>query len=234
MERLQTWLTLFSGFSILVFIGMALQLLRDIYRRIRYKQPIVWREYNPFANVHSLSDAVLPAVLVLGLLNLIGMEFFAKEEIGAFYEKSNYQAEYDAMLEINGDTTIFCIATVKREEGCPYRISKLSLPYGKKQFPNESDFKKDNDYISLSLGYEGWSCKLALDGLATESSYKALSSYEISPNGEFCASRESDTYHLSGCRYLKKIKAENLIYFENRCDAEVLGYSMCKTCRNRW
>lgn len=234
MEQLQTWLALFSVFFIFTFIGITLQLLRAVYQRIRYSQPILWREYNPFAGVHSLSSAVLPAILVLGLLNLIGMTFFAKEEIGAFYEKSSYQANYNALLKIEGGTTVFCIATIEREEGYPYHVVKLSLPYGKKQFPDESSFAKDDDYIFLSLGRNGWRCELALDDLASEKSYVVLDSYVVSNSGDFCASIESDTYHAVECRYVKKIKRERLVYFQSERDAECLGYEYCKTCREHY
>lgn len=230
MERLHTWLLLFSVFFIFTFIGTLLQLLLAVYRRIRYGQPILWSDFNPFANVQSLSDAVLPTVLVIGLLNLIGMEFFAKEEIGAFYEKPSYQADYDALLKIDKGAEIFCIATIEPCYG-EYKVVKISLPYGKTQFPEDTNFGKDDDKISLSLGCEGWGCDLILDGLASESSYTILSSYIVSNYGDFCASMESDTYHLANCRYIKNIKDKNLVCFQSKRDAEVLGYSFCKTCQ---
>lgn len=211
---------------------MAFQLIRAVYRQIRYGQPVPWHDFNPFAGVHSLSGAVLPTVLVIGLLNLIGMGFFSKAEIGSFYEKSSYRVDYDALLEINGDTTIFCIATVEHDEG--YRIVKLSLPYGKEQFPDDSEFKQDSSPISLRLGHEGWRCELTLDALATETSYEALNSYGTSSVGDFCASKKSDTYHLKGCSHIKSIKEENLIYFKYCSDAEVLGYTMCRDCQERY
>lgn len=209
---------------------MLFYLLRAVYRRVRYRQPILWSEFNPFAGVHSLSGAVLPAVLVIGLLNLIGMGFFSKEEIGAFYEKPSYQADYDALLKIDKGADIFCIATIEPCYG-EYRVVKISLPYGKTQFPEDANFDKDDDKISLSLGYEWWDCDLVLDGLASENSYTILDSYVVSNYGDFCASMESDTYHLAKCRYIKNIKDENLVYFQSKRDAEVLGYSFCKTCR---
>ena len=44
------------------------------------------------------------------------------------------------------------------------------------------------------------------------------------------ASSKSDVYHAAGCKYVKKIKAENLITFSSRKDAEKEGYKACKVC----
>lgn len=233
MDRLKSCLTIISAFTLLVFAMMLLDVLRAVYKRVRYKQPIPWREFNPFAGMHSLSGAVIPAILVIGLLNLIGAEFFAKEEIGAFYEKSSYQVDYDALLEVDGRTEMFCIATIKREEGYPYCVVKLALPYGKTQCP-EVYFEEDDSTISINLGNEGWSCKLTLGGLSTKSSYTILKSYVISNYGEFCASKRAGVYHTQECGNIKKIKSENLVYFQNQRDAEVLGYTFCKSCRQRY
>lgn len=233
MDRLKSCLTIISAFTLLLFAMMFLDFLRAVYKRARYKQPIPWREFNPFAGMHSLSGAVLPVILMIGLLNLIGAEFFAKEEIGAFYEKPSYQVDYDALLEVNGGAEMFCIATIKHEEGYPYRVVKLAMPYGKTQCP-EAYFDEDDSTLSITLGNEGWSCKLTLGNLSTKSSYSILKSYVVSNYGEFCASKRAGVYHTQGCGNIKKIKSENLVHFQKQRDAEVLGYTFCKSCRQKY
>ncbi len=44
------------------------------------------------------------------------------------------------------------------------------------------------------------------------------------------ASSKSDVYHAAGCRYVERIKPENLITFKSRKEAEAAGYRACKVC----
>ena len=44
------------------------------------------------------------------------------------------------------------------------------------------------------------------------------------------SSKESNIYHKSDCRYIKRIKEENIVIFEDPEDAESNGYIPCKHC----
>lgn len=44
------------------------------------------------------------------------------------------------------------------------------------------------------------------------------------------ASSKSHVYHAAGCKYIQRIKPENLITFSSRKDAEKAGYRACKVC----
>lgn len=44
------------------------------------------------------------------------------------------------------------------------------------------------------------------------------------------ASSKSHVYHAAGCKYVQRIKPENLITFSSRKDAEKAGYRACKVC----
>lgn len=44
------------------------------------------------------------------------------------------------------------------------------------------------------------------------------------------ASSKSHVYHAAGCKYIQRIKPENLITFSSREDAEKAGYRACKVC----
>lgn len=45
------------------------------------------------------------------------------------------------------------------------------------------------------------------------------------------ASRYSNRYHTPDCRYIRRIKEENIIIFEDPEDAERNGYIPCKKCK---
>lgn len=212
---------------------MLLDLLKSVYRRLRYNIPIQWYNYNLFYGVHSFKDAVLPTLLIVGLINAAWMEIFPKAEIGALYEKRDYHLDYTGTLEIDGRTTIFCIVTISRDSG-GYSVEKVYLPYGKVEAPQDWNTSKIEDGIDVLLGDGCWWCELHLDSPANETDYIALDSCVIAAAGDFCASKKSSTYHLKECSHIKSVKEENLIYFKYRSDAEVLGYTFCKDCSNRY
>lgn len=133
---------------------MLLDLLKSTYRRLRYHVPIQWCSYNPFYDVHSFKGAILPVLLIVGLINAAWMELFPKAEIGAFYEARDYQLDYTGTLEIDGKTTIFCIATISRDNG-DYSVEKVYLPYGKVEFPQDWNTSKIENGIDILLG-NGW------------------------------------------------------------------------------
>jgi hypothetical protein len=56
-------------------------------------------------------------------------------------------------------------------------------------------------------------------------------SEKINTGDKLCyASSKSDVYHAEGCRYVSRIKSENLIVFSNREEAENAGYKSCSVC----
>ncbi|MCK4324401.1 MAG: DUF4440 domain-containing protein, partial [Armatimonadetes bacterium] len=56
---------------------------------------------------------------------------------------------------------------------------------------------------------------------------------QLAPGG-FAASRKSDVYHYPTCRYVRQIKATNLIYFDSAAEARASGYRPCKVCKPPW
>lgn len=48
---------------------------------------------------------------------------------------------------------------------------------------------------------------------------------------EYWASAKSDKYHYPTCQWAQKIKAENLIVFKSKADAQQNGYVACKVCK---
>lgn len=48
--------------------------------------------------------------------------------------------------------------------------------------------------------------------------------------GQFVASKNSNKYHLPTCRFAKKIKPENQVWFSSAAEAEARGYQPCGTC----
>jgi len=49
--------------------------------------------------------------------------------------------------------------------------------------------------------------------------------------GRYVASIHSHVYHKVTCRYVKKIKRKNRIYFKTKKSARKHGYRPCKVCR---
>ncbi len=48
---------------------------------------------------------------------------------------------------------------------------------------------------------------------------------------EYRGSKKSDKYHYANCRYVKKIKKENIIEFCTVREARDAGYERCKVCK---
>jgi micrococcal nuclease len=53
------------------------------------------------------------------------------------------------------------------------------------------------------------------------------------PDGDYqyVGSVNSDKYHYPSCRWAKKIKPENEIWFKDKEDARAHGYVPCKVCK---
>jgi len=57
------------------------------------------------------------------------------------------------------------------------------------------------------------------------------SSFAEKDDAKYYGSMKSDKYHRSSCRYVEKIKAENLIEFDSVKEAREAGYVACKVCK---
>jgi len=53
---------------------------------------------------------------------------------------------------------------------------------------------------------------------------------EVPQEGQFVGSKNSNKYHLPSCRFAKKIKPENQVWFSSKEEAESKGYKPCGTC----
>ena len=58
-----------------------------------------------------------------------------------------------------------------------------------------------------------------------------LSSLSLSASSYFVGSKKSDVYHYPSCRWAKRIKAENRVYFDTPEEAIAAGYRPCKVCK---
>lgn len=223
-------------FEISIFLYLY-AFLHVIWNRVSWrKEPIQWAEFNPIRMLRNptISKCILSAILVIGLINIVLSHLFESNEIGAFYEKSEYTEKYEATLYI-GKKPVFCIATVdkwKDEGKSNYLITEVSLPYGHSEYVyGEYDIKERR--AKLYFGECGWDCYITLKEPATSTSYTILENEVVSNYGLFCASKDSDTYHFQGCMFLNNIKPQNLVYFENEKEAEVIGYKICSICADR-
>lgn len=166
----------------------------------------------------------------VGILNLIASHIFAVDQIGAFYEKAEYTRNYEITLEVK-DQPIFAIATIQRKDEI-YEIKRIDLPYRRTAEIGSGQDYDPKDDLGISVGNEGTYCTIQLGKPADENSHKKLLEYELPETGEFCASKNSDVFHFQRCRYVQNIDKTNMIYFQNECEADVFGYTMCSVCRD--
>ena len=50
---------------------------------------------------------------------------------------------------------------------------------------------------------------------------------------QFVANRNSDVYHVAGCKWTKKIKPDHIVTFESAQGAEQQNYLPCRNCNPR-
>lgn len=166
-------------------------------------------------------------VFVIGTINVPIWYFCSNNRIGAPYEREVYTQDYEAALD-TGDQRIFCIATITKNEN-DYFIDKVKLPYGKSIVTCEEYNPKLNQ-VSLYLSDNDCECTLSLKSMADKDSYSQLQHTVLTTYGEFCASKKSDIYHYNTCRYVSKIAEDQLVYFDSKKDAEILGFNLCSVC----
>ena len=57
-----------------------------------------------------------------------------------------------------------------------------------------------------------------------------MSLAEVTGQGQFVGSKNSDVYHYPSCRYVQNIHPENMIWFKDAADASSQGYRPCLVC----
>ena len=86
--------------------------------------------------------------------------------------------------------------------------------------------KPANNKIDLTTYRNG----IYIPVLYNETKEVITSNIEISQENRV-ASKESNIYHKSNCQYIKNIKEQNIIIFEDKEDAEENDYISCKICK---
>lgn len=183
-----------------------------------------------YINIHSRGDVGCFLVGLAGIVYLISFALFAKPEIGAFLEKLSYEADYEATLS-SEYTTFYCIATVQKDD--EYFITKLLMPYGHEVEVDDWDgYSPKRNASKLYIGTDDYyECQISLKGPASYNAYSRVEQYAVANYGDFCASKKSDTYHLIDCAHAKRIEKENLVYFTESQEAEILGFYACQDCK---
>lgn len=180
-------------------------------------------------SIGKMVAVIIPVFLIAGAANIVLFKSCATNQIGAFYEKPEYIQDYDATLDMNGHS-IFCIATIEHMSG-NYWITKIELPYNHVAYTGEEYYPWD-DTPSICIGEEGWYCDITLGNPSNGDSYEKLLVEDLPDSGEFCASKKSGIFHYPQCECASNIENFNLIYFQNECEADVFGYTMCPICRD--
>jgi len=63
-----------------------------------------------------------------------------------------------------------------------------------------------------------------------EPTKRAADGTETHQSAAFVANRNSDVYHVAGCKWTKKIKNKHMITFENGAAAARLNFLPCRNC----
>jgi hypothetical protein len=156
----------------------------------------------------------------------------------------NIKEEYQALMVDSNNASIFTRTLVKDftygnmedTKVCKDEIGKYTKSFDQHAsairhllvVSNYEDFvlklEKSNNYPQDS----------ASETLSTPSStsvYYPSQTSSSTNTDELCyASSKSDVYHSADCRYVSRIKSQNLIVFQNRQEAEAAGYRPCKVC----
>ena len=232
-------------FSVPALALLLVYLFRDSKEFLQRKEA----SYRKIILICSLALIFLTGLSVVGLADGILTHFLQNETVGAFYERWNYDTDYEALLSFEG-RSMFCIVHVRRETERynsyyfpDYEIlDPLLLPYGiKRDTDNDAEFDPEykGDVSSFSISFHNlfddvYGCEITLIRPATSISYEKLKKAVVSLSGEFCGSKKSDKYHYVQCPYAKEIQEDNRIYFQDEEEACVFGYDMCDYCRNHY
>ena len=65
---------------------------------------------------------------------------------------------------------------------------------------------------------------------STSTDTSSASSSQTTASGNYIANANSGKFHDASCKYVKKIKDYNRVYFNNRNDAVSQGYTPCRVC----
>lgn len=252
-DHLKTVLAFCAGFAGLCCFFYILNTIGALWKKLCRKEPI-GDKLNPikglikiYKNGNKIGAVIFAVAFVAGALYWCADSFFSTRELGAFLEqRGEFEEEYEAYIYIEGKP-VFCIAEINKwidqyesgagrsENDVSYVITSLKLPYGREVQNIEDEYYLSKENNQVYLGTEFWeSYKIEIGSVATERSYKVLDNTVISSYGEFCASKKGDKYHYLSCPAAANISNQNMVFFENGLEADVLQYEFCDLCAENW
>ena len=238
---------LICDFVAAIFIlSYCIRIIGSIFNWAAHHEKPALSNFSPFKIFGDLKDedhkinwiAVIALTLsVVGIGDTICRYSFASEEIGAFYEKSEYTTDYEALLYIGdketNDDPIFCIATVSKRGKDDYEIVEVQMPLNYREY-DDAAYDPESNIATVCLGENDIECDLSLKAPATRESRILLKNETISSNGIFCGSRNSKVYHYECCKNAQNIKHDNLVRFDSPKEAFVCGYRLCEYCEETY
>jgi micrococcal nuclease len=131
-----------------------------------------------------------------------------------------------SQVDNTGGNRYVCVVYLKAANGTLLNFNKMLV---------DSGHACVQDYPSNEFHPEDW-WKGSIPSTAcieqTTGTPGSIVPGEKIPDGNvFVGSKKSDKYHIPSCRWAKRIKPENEIWFASAADARSKGYQPCGTCR---
>lgn len=230
-------LNLCSFASLIVVVTLVSILWKAVRSGKKFRETIEG-EWTAFAEGFSKKRylVLLLFVAAVGAVHLILDTFFCQPVIGAFYEKREYTQQYEAWIE-NSEVSMFCVVHITRSDGT-YYIAGIDLPYGvhKDVFDREFSWEKDEFKTSFSLdtspSFE-YDVIVNVSKIADSFSYKKMDDQSFD-SGFFVSSKNSNILHTETCRYVRRIKDDNKMYFRSVQEAFLMGHDEpCSVCEDK-
>ena len=216
----------------------------SIIKRSIKKQPINLKSLTPLFCLRQMcknkksSIIATSCVIIIGAFGLYMLIFHSSTEIGSFWEKSSYDARYEAYIsDKNLSRDIFCIATVNKSEGW-YYISDIELPHSVHIYLDDCDYDPDSNDSTFTI-YKEWDdvkfeheFSIQIGNPVDEDSFKRLHQEIIAANGEFCSiiDKSENLFHYTGCPKLYGDSHLPVVYFETFEEAFLFNLYPCTTC----
>lgn len=170
---------------------------------------------------------------LLILLSVLGILFTGSNLENADFIKNFYNVKIYAETD---NSESIDIKKIPEYSGAPY----VTINGGKHSF-SDKDSKRIEGYNELDKGESSYKeSRIKAENISTYAKKKAKKPKKSKKNQKdnsvkisthYIANTNTKKFHISTCRYIKQMKAENMLESDNRDDLISSGYKPCKVCQ---